>query len=255
MISAVLFDLGGTLHVQDYPPESRMDFVARLDAFLRDSGIVLDVSPDALSEALKSGAAAYKRYSEETTRELPAYTIWADWYLKAFDFDRTKLYGISERLCCMYDGERGVYTPRPHLAETLRALSLRGLKLGVVSNIISRGYVSRVLEQYGVRRYLPYILTSAACGVRKPNREIFDIALDDLAVIPAECAYVGDTISRDVIGAQNAGLGAMIQIKNPRIAHKDLNFQGDGFDPDYLIDDLSQIISIIDCCNEEEPSD
>ena len=112
-----------------------------------------------------------------------------------------------------------------------------------------------MLEQYGVRRYLPYILTSAACGVRKPNREIFDIALDDLAVIPAECAYVGDTISRDVIGAQNAGLGAMIQIKNPRIAHKDLNFQGDGFDPDYLIDDLSQIVSIIDCCNEEEPSD
>jgi putative hydrolase of the HAD superfamily len=50
------------------------------------------------------------------------------------------------------------------------------------------------------------IVDSAIHGVSKPDPRVFDPALDALGVPPERCAYVGDTVSYDVVGARNAGL-------------------------------------------------
>ncbi|HSK25236.1 MAG TPA: HAD family hydrolase [Egicoccus sp.] len=50
------------------------------------------------------------------------------------------------------------------------------------------------------------IVDSGVHGVSKPDPRIFDPALDALGVAAERCAYVGDTVSYDVLGARNAGL-------------------------------------------------
>ena len=64
-----------------------------------------------------------------------------------------------------------------------------------------------------------------------------------------EMAYVGDTLSRDVLGCRNAGVALSIQISNPSIAHRDTAFTGTGLAPDVLIHDLSEIPGIVRAFN------
>ena len=58
-------------------------------------------------------------------------------------------------------------------------------------------------------------------------------------------AYVGDTLSRDVLGSRNAGVALSIQISNPSAAKRDAAFVGTGLAPDALIHDLAEIPGII----------
>jgi len=50
------------------------------------------------------------------------------------------------------------------------------------------------------------IVISAELGIAKPDARVFDVALKALGVDPADAAMVGDSPSRDVAGARNAGL-------------------------------------------------
>ncbi len=60
---------------------------------------------------------------------------------------------------------------------------------------------------------------------------------------PAECAYVGDTISRDVAGAQAAGYGLAIQIRSCLTDKSDGEIEEPA--PDVVIGDLREIIPVV----------
>ncbi len=57
--------------------------------------------------------------------------------------------------------------------------------------------------------YFDAIIISGEVGVGKPDPRIFALALDQLGVIPERTAMVGDSLVRDVMGAQQAGLRAI----------------------------------------------
>src|SRR5690606_38997929 len=105
-------------------------------------------------------------------------------------------------LSFLYDYSRVKLRLRPRLKETIRALSGEGLALGVISNIISLTFVPRILEEYGIAQYMSCLVLSSATGVRKPDPGIFRIAENELNMRPEELVYVGDTVSRDVIGTR-----------------------------------------------------
>ncbi len=126
-----------------------------------------------------------------------------------------------------------------------------GLQLGIISNIISSSFVPHIVKEYGIDKFMDIIICSEDVGVRKPSPEIFEIALRRLGLEASEMAYVGDTISRDVRGAQAAHLGLMIQIRNPAIAHRDVGMEN--VPPaDYIIDELWEIPDIIRKVNGEQ---
>jgi len=50
------------------------------------------------------------------------------------------------------------------------------------------------------------VLSSAACGIRKPNPRIFQIALERWHLASSEAVMVGDTLGADILGARNAGI-------------------------------------------------
>jgi 2-haloalkanoic acid dehalogenase type II len=79
--------------------------------------------------------------------------------------------------------------------------SLRHLRTGIVSNADHEHRAAWTLD-------LPvdFILVSEAVGAYKPDRRIFQVALDRLGLEPEEVLHVGDSDVDDVLGAQGAGL-------------------------------------------------
>ncbi len=249
MIRAVLFDVGGTLHEVHHSEEMEISFCQQLLDRLAVSGIVLPVTAGELAPRLRENAETYKHWSEQTRRELPGPQIWSEYYLKEFHIAQALLSPIAEELSWMYDAVRVKNVPRPHMRETIRALHEEGLTLGIISNIISTSFVPRLLEDYGIAQWMGCVILSSTAGVRKPDPAIFQQAADQCGVPCAEMAYVGDTLSRDVLGCRNAGVALSIQISNPSIAHRDTAFTGTGLAPNALIHDLSEIPGLIHAFN------
>ncbi len=252
MIRGVLFDLGGTLHVADSPEGRDVWFARRLLERLADYGIALDADPETLARRLHENGEAYKHVSEKDLRERPPAEIWSDWYLRDWQIGRERLAPIAEELSFLYDYERVRVIRRPWLKETLDALRSMGMKLGLISNIISLSVAPHFLEEYGVRNYMDCMILSSATGIRKPSAEIFRAAERELEPRPEELAYVGDTLSRDVQGVRNAGWRLMIQIRNPGAAKRDRGLENSGLKPDHIISELKEIPGIIRKENEEE---
>ena len=54
--------------------------------------------------------------------------------------------------------------------------------------------------------YFKEIITSECCGYKKPDKRIFEHALDRIQVRPQECLMIGDNLECDIEGAREAGL-------------------------------------------------
>ena len=251
MIRAVLFDLGGTLHVCSTTEERKLWFARRLLSRLSEYGIRLDISERELSEQLQVNAERYKREAEESLRELPPEIVWNDYYLREQALGRDTLKPIAEELSFLYDYERVCNMRRPHLIACMDALRADGLRLGVISNILSRSVVPHFMAEYDLGSRMECVLTSAGTGIRKPDAAIFRLAEERMGLSPDEMAYVGDTLSRDVWGVRGAGWRLAIQIYSPTAARRDRGMAELGYKADHNITDLMEIPGIIRKVNEE----
>lgn len=99
----------------------------------------------------------------------------------------------------------GVY---PEVVGVLERLKESGCVLGVVSNWDY--HLPAVLDEVNLGRFFDFVLTSAACGCEKPEVKIFQEALRRAQVAPPEALHVGDSYERDVVGAQRAGIQAVL---------------------------------------------
>lgn len=91
-------------------------------------------------------------------------------------------------------------------------MKARGYHIGIISNNASLYNVFNMLEEYGIRGCMEDVTVSSVTGYRKPHPEIFRISLRQMQTTAENCVYVGDTISRDIIGAKQAGFGKAVQI-------------------------------------------
>jgi FMN phosphatase YigB (HAD superfamily) len=85
----------------------------------------------------------------------------------------------------------------------LKKLS-RIYKIGVIANQ-SLGTSER-LENFGVRKYIDLIIASAEEGVSKPDRRIFEIALERSCCKPENAVMIGDRIDNDIVPAKQLGM-------------------------------------------------
>ena len=101
-------------------------------------------------------------------------------------------------------------TLEPGTFETLSGLREAGYELGLVSNtFVPSEAMDRHLKQLGLIDLFPTRVYSCDVGYRKPDRRIFDIALQRMGVRADEAVFVGDMVKADVRGAQGAGLKAI----------------------------------------------
>jgi putative hydrolase of the HAD superfamily len=93
-------------------------------------------------------------------------------------------------------------------APTLSELRGRGLRLVVVSNWDCS--LPRVLGRIGIARLVDAIVASALVGAAKPDRRIFEAALEQAGCAPADAIHVGDSPAADVEGAAALGIRAVL---------------------------------------------
>src|SRR5438093_5129970 len=108
----------------------------------------------------------------------------------------------------VYDRFRGSqgWVLFPETIETLTELKHSGLKLGVISNFDNRIY--SVMQSLDIRHFFDTVTLSSETGYCKPDREIFDAAVQALGVPASEVLLVGDSLRDDVEAGMRVGLHA-----------------------------------------------
>jgi HAD superfamily hydrolase (TIGR01662 family) len=88
----------------------------------------------------------------------------------------------------------------------LEKLQEMGYQLGAISNAADDENVQELIDKGNLRPYFEFIISSAACSIRKPDARIFQLALEHFKVPPEKTAMVGDTLDADVLGANQLGI-------------------------------------------------
>lgn len=244
MIKAVMFDMGGTLEDLYFDDSNIRRTAHELYAILQRHGIDVAYGETELWNLVYPEILRYKDEAEVTLMELKPEQIWADYGFGKIQVDRQKLIAASEEIAHMWEVTYFDRSLRKNAAEMLAGLKELGLYVAAVSNTASLFQVFDTLEQYGVRQYFDDITLSSIVGYRKPHPYIFQIALCQGRLKPEECAFVGDTISRDVIGSRKMGFGRVFKINSMLTPVKD---GGDyhGFAPDYEVSDIFEVYRIL----------
>ncbi|MDR1637095.1 MAG: HAD family hydrolase [Treponema sp.] len=247
MLKALLFDMGGTLEDVAHSPECNIPCGKKILSYLETHGIGIGMEPEEFMRRCEEKNKEYRRWGQDNQRELSPYEIWSRYYLKDFNIGEEKLRIIAENLANIW--ERNFYTRslRKDAPAMLERIRERGLAMGIISNTASLTHVIENLHEMGIHRYFAgCIYLSSLSGYRKPGRAIFIEAAADLGVKPFEAAYAGDTVSRDVRGARDAGYLATIRIASELTAGADAGFNTQGEEADYFIRNLSEIPGIVD---------
>ena len=99
-------------------------------------------------------------------------------------------------------------TPTDGVGDMLSELHGR-VKTAVVSNFYIAGWPALALDHFGLTRRFEFVLDSAAFGVKKPGRAIYEEALRRAAVRPANALFVGDSLTSDVLAPRRLGMQAL----------------------------------------------
>lgn len=129
--------------------------------------------------------------------------------------------------------------PYSHSEEILKYLNERGYKIGIIANQ-SLGTAER-LEKWGLLRYIDVVAASAELGVAKPDRTIFDRALEMAECTAQEAVMIGDRIDNDIVPAKKLGMTA-IWIRQGWAIYQDPRL-GE-CQPDFIVNNLSELKEI-----------
>lgn len=246
-LTTVLFDMGGTLEDVRADSGSLGRVTELLMKQLDALGHKTELSHEEFSVILAEGVARYKKFSQKNECELPVKQIWGDYYLRDFGIDRALLDRYAERFAGQWEVTYYTRTLRPGAKELLEKLRQAGYRLGVVSNNTSLCAVFDMLKKYEIRHLFEEVTVSSGTGFRKPAPEIFRIAMLRMNVHPEECIYVGDTVSRDIVGPRRAGIAATIHIDSALTALSDTILTESVSGADYEICELTEIAAILNC--------
>ena len=75
--------------------------------------------------------------------------------------------------------------------------------LGLVSNYY--GNIETVLKELSIKKYFASIVDSSVVGIRKPDAQIFNMALNELGSNPTEAIVIGDSYGNDIAPAKLLG--------------------------------------------------
>ena len=119
---------------------------------------------------------------------------------------------------------------------------LKGLKIGVISDAPSREAWIRICS-VNLEHAFDTVVTLHDKGIHKPSSEPFLEAIKSLCVNAKETLMVGDWPERDIKGAKNVGM------KTAFAKYGD-TFDTQNSGADYVLEDISDLISIIETINK-----
>ena len=130
--------------------------------------------------------------------------------------------------------------PYPDTEDVLQYLRSHEYKIGVIANQ-SLGTAVR-LEKWGLLKYIDVVAASAELGVAKPDRAIFDKALEMAGCKAQEAVMIGDRLDNDIIPAKKLGMKT-IWIRQGFAIYQNLRNAEE--QPDYIVDGLAELKKIL----------
>ncbi|PEY82642.1 2-haloalkanoic acid dehalogenase [Bacillus cereus] len=81
----------------------------------------------------------------------------------------------------------------------------RHFKIGIITNGSTHRQKAKIINTY-LNNYFDTIIISEEVGLSKPDKRIFELALNKLNVQPENTLFVGDDLEKDIAGCQNANI-------------------------------------------------
>jgi putative hydrolase of the HAD superfamily len=127
--------------------------------------------------------------------------------------------------------------PNDGAVETIRRLFDGEFHLGVISDVDDEEG-ERLLETFGVREYFDSYTSSEVVGYKKPDRRMFERALEKAGVEAEQAVMIGDRYANDMEGADAVGMTTISYGAE------------DGPAVDYHVSDLREIPALVGMSEE-----
>ncbi len=127
-------------------------------------------------------------------------------------------------------------TTYPEVPEAIK--KLEGFTLGIISNI-DNDLLHTLLAQSGLGKEFSIMVTSESTRAYKPDRRIFEVALDKAGCPPEEALHVGDSSVDDILGPKRVGMMA------GWVNRRGEKLKGSVPRPDFTVRDLREAAQLI----------
>jgi putative hydrolase of the HAD superfamily len=220
-LAGILFDLDNTL--VDRPASLVRYATLFAEEFADQLG---EIPQDMLTQVIQQTDGGGYTLKEDMLQELLSLLPW---------HDPPSLSWLRDH---WYTHSTDCATPMDGLVEMLDGLSQRALRLGIVTNGTTTGQ-NRKIDLLGLRPYMDCIVISESAGYKKPDRRIFEQALNGLALSAAATGYVGDHPINDILGSAAAGLTSIwLRGSHP--------WPVQGIEPVLQIGGLAELVPLLD---------
>jgi putative hydrolase of the HAD superfamily len=209
-LQAVLFDFYNTL-IEIRTDEGRDEVWERLARFLRYRG--LEADPTRLRRAYFSRVENFKNDRPEEHAEIDVVDIFRQMLNEMGH--RPDSASFPEEVTQLFRTLSIVrFAPFPETFGCLEALHKK-FKLGMVSDA-QRPFFDPEVAMTHLHKFIDRmaIVVSSDHGFRKPDPRLFEKALEILGASADRSVYIGDNVERDICGAKNAGMGAVLIRRN-----------------------------------------
>ncbi len=100
------------------------------------------------------------------------------------------------------------WLPFSGVREVLAELKKRSIGRGIISNWDQTA--REVLTAGGLIEFFDHLVISCEVDCTKPDKRIFEIALQQAGVSASDCIYIGDNYYDDALGSRKVGMNALV---------------------------------------------
>lgn len=206
MLKAVIFDLDNTLYSYDDA------HAAAWQALTRYAGEKLSLSPEVFEGLHRDAFDLQKRRAGAKCAAIHNRLLRCQMMLEMAGLPL----GHASRMAELYWKtliESAV--PEPGALQTMKRLKEMGLTIGIGTNMTA--YVQYLkLEKLGLLRYVDCMVTSEEVNAEKPDAKFYTMCVMKAGCEAAECAFVGDSLKGDIVGALEAGMQGFWYCPKPK---------------------------------------
>jgi putative hydrolase of the HAD superfamily len=206
-IKGVFFDLYGTLLVyDDYDKSDNVWINTFYDLVGKTNNLSIDSVRQICQEILDSNI------EKESANGLTTYETKIKKGFEKFGINFTK-----DELKNLADNTVGTWQVHIRLADdAIKVLNefKKNKKVVLITNFDHSPHIKKVIAQTGLDAIFDLVVISDEAGCKKPDLEIFRLALSKMNLSPDEVVYVGDNVYDDIEGAFSAGIKPILISRN-----------------------------------------
>ncbi len=185
-----------------------------------------------------------KRMGSENRFYQPYELSWSSINRYIYEYFNIEFDKPYEELEWIYWNEATKARPSDNIEELLNFLYDEGIKTGVISNIMLSGdSLKRRISDILPGNHFEFIIASSEYVYRKPEKEIFELAVIKSGIKAEDIWFCGDNPICDIEGAYNAGMQPVWYRKNFK-EKKDLKMSITS-EKCIIIDDWTELRDII----------